>query len=150
MKKKALLVLVFVLGLFLAACNQAEAEISPTPEPTIAVPTPTLEPPLLTTDWYVCTTIQEGEWAMQALRRESGDEPRQWSRILGQTIEILHAPRNGEDAWIEIFDWTMFIQLDPQTWPGDRICDTIKPRLQLELEPLPENIHRDIPPTPTP
>lgn len=149
MKKKALFVLVFVLGLLLSACGQVEADVTPTPEPTVT-PTPTLEPPLLTVDWYICTTIEAGEGVYQALQRAAGgDAPGQWSRTMGQQIEIFHEPVNGNPAWVEVYSWETLPER-VMVYPGDRVCDTIKPRLQLELEALPENIHMYIPPTATP
>lgn len=151
MKKKGLsYIFVLAVMVLLSACGKSQAVVEPssTPAPTV-VQQPeasSTEEFVFSTDWHVCATIEEGEWAYQALRRAAnGDEPHERDSIFGQQIEIIHIARDGVDSWIEVYDWTMFLELNPQTWPGDRICDTIKPRLQLEMEPLPENIHKSTP-----
>ena len=154
MKKGLLYIFVLVVMVLLSACGESQAvEVTSTPTSTVLqeLPEPeanSTEEFVFSTDWHVCATIEEGEWAYQALRRAAnGDEPHERDSIFGQQIEIIHIARDGMDSWIEVYDWTMFLELNPQTWPGDRICDTIKPRLQLEMEPFPENIHKS---TPTP
>lgn len=156
MKKNFVLLVGFILfGFFLAACGREEPTPPPAEIPQAKVFLTEVEVEeialmekqevegeiFFSTDWYVCATIAEGEWAVQALRRAGKGEPRERFSSLGQRIEILHAPRGDQGAWIEIFDWESFLKNNPQTFPGDRICDTFKARLRLELEPKFENVH---------
>lgn len=159
MKRKSLLfVLVLVMGMLTACKSEAKEKVVEATQavstaiPIVQVTPSSTEEFTFAQDWHVCTTIQQGEWAYSALRRAGGgEEPHERKNsVFMQQIEILHIARDGEEAWIEVFDWTSFLELNPATWPGDRICDTIMPRLQLEMEPLEENIHKSVFSTVTP
>ncbi|MGB9883615.1 MAG: hypothetical protein ACPLRN_03840, partial [Microgenomates group bacterium] len=73
----------------------------------------------------------------RASKEQSGGEPREWSITIEQLIEIKR--RNGR---VEVYSWEELLRRNPIVYEGDKVCDTLKPRLQATTTPRPEDIHR--------
>jgi len=138
--------LLFVLLVLLTACaapNQGEMALEPAllaPTSTVELPetTVTPKPPsylleegvsgehMLTTEWFVCAFIKEGEGIQQALTRVGKSPAGDMGWPIGQTIELFLI----EEDKLVLYDWKTLLEESPVVHVGDYVCDTIYPRLQ--------------------
>jgi hypothetical protein len=91
-----------------------------------------------TTDWHQCATIEPGEGVINALNRTSGEKGiKEPYDFIESTIEIMDS--KGQ---VRTYNLEELLKQNPIVQPGDKVCHTIKPILQLTATPKPEDIHR--------
>jgi len=91
-----------------------------------------------TLDWHLCTTIEPGEGVITALNRASGNKSiKEPYDFIESTIEIMDS-----EGKVRTYNLEELLRQNPLVQPGDKVCHTIVPRLQLTATPKPEDIHR--------